>query len=179
MNFSLVLKYLLEFFNKNDIPYALIGGLALDIHGIIRTTQDIDFMVPLADIQKIEDYLLTRGYKKLFRSKDVANYASDDFELGRVDFLLAHRQYTQNMLNNAIYFDTKVSSNKLKIARLEDLIALKLQAHFNQKDRKVDDIKDIENKIRQFKTKLDYDKVKEYFSIFDARGLLKKLWNAK
>ncbi len=179
MNFNLVLKYLLELFNKNNIPYILIGGLALDIHGIIRTTQDVDFIVPLEDIQKIEDFLLAHGYKKLFRNDDVANYASDNSELGRVDFIMAHRKYTQNMLKNAISFDTKLSPHKLKVARLEDLIGLKLQAYFNRKDRKVDDIKDIENIIRQFKSKLDYDKIKEYFSIFNAQDLLKKLWKVK
>lgn len=82
MNFNLVLKYLLALFNKCKVPYVLIGGLALGVHGIIRTTQDIDFIIPLSDIQKIEDFLLTHGYKKLFRSDDVASYVSDNFELG-------------------------------------------------------------------------------------------------
>jgi len=179
LNFNLVLKYLLRFFNENKIPYILIGGFALDIHGIIRTTQDIDFIVPLEDIQKIENYLLLRGYEKLFRNDDVANYASESFELGRVDFILAHRKYTKNMLRNAVSFDTKLSSQKLKVARLEDLIGLKLQAHFNRKDRKIDDIRDIENIIKQFKSKLDYDRIKEYFSVFDAQDLLKRLWKEK
>ena len=179
MNFSLVLKYLLKLFNENDIPYALIGGLALDMYGIIRTTQDIDILVPLESIEKIEDFLLKRGYKKLFRNEDVANYASDNFELGRVDFILAHRKYTQHMFGNAVSFDTELSSHKLKVAQLEDLIGLKLQAHFNRKNRKTDDIKDIENIIKQFKSQLDYDKIKEYFSIFDAKNLLKKLWGTR
>ena len=179
MNFNLVLKYLIELFNKEDISYAVIGGLALDIHGIIRTTQDIDFIVPLQDIQKIEGFMLARGYKKLFRNNEVANYASDNFELGRVDFLLAHRKYTQNMLKNTIAFDTKVSPYKLNVAQLEDLIGLKLQAHFNKKDRKTDDLKDIENIITQFRPKLNYEQIKEYFSVFNAADLLEKLWKAK
>jgi len=179
VNFNLVLKYLLELFNERKIPYVLIGGLALGIHGIIRTTQDIDFIVPLNDIQKIEDFLLTHGYKKLFRSNDVASYVSDNFELGRVDFILAHRKYTQEMLNNTVSFDTEASAYKIKVARLEDIIGLKLQAYFNRKDRKTDDIKDIENIIKQFKSKLDYATVIEYFSIFNAQDLLKKLWETK
>ena len=179
MNFGLVLKYLLGLFDKNSISYVLIGGLALDVHGIIRTTQDIDFIVPLGDIQKIEDFLLAHGYKKLFRNDDVANYASDNFELGRIDFLLAHRKYTQSMLKNAISFETDLSAHKLRVARLEDLIGLKLQAYFNRKNRKADDIKDIENIINRFRPKLDYSRVKEYFSVFNAQDLLKKLWKAK
>jgi len=179
MNFSLVLKYLLELFNNKNIQYALIGGLALDIHGIIRTTQDIDFIVPLEDIQTIEDFLLERGYKKLFRNEDIASYISDNFELGRIDFLLAHRKYTINMLRSAVSFDTKASPYKLNVARLDDLIGLKLQAYFNRKDRKTDDMKDIENIIKQFRSKLDYDQIREYFSIFNAQDLLTKLWEAK
>ena len=179
MNFNLVLKYLIELFNERKVPYALIGGLALGIHGIIRTTQDIDFIIPLSAIQKIEDFLLTHGYKKLFRSDDIAGYVSDNFELGRVDFILAHRKYTQNMLNGAIPFDTEASGHKLMVAPLEDIIGLKLQAYFNRKDRKTDDMKDIENIIKQFKTKLDYKKIKEYASIFNAQDLLNKLWKGK
>ena len=112
MNFNLILKYLLELFNKNNIPYALIGGLAMDMHGVIRTTQDVDFLVPLEDIEKIEEYLLSRGYKKLLRNNNVANYASDNFELGRVDFLLAHRKYAKEMLKDAVSFELKSSPYK-------------------------------------------------------------------
>lgn len=83
------------------------------------------------------------------------------------------------MLNNTIPFGTEASEHKLMVASLEDLIGLKLQAYFNRKDRKTDDIKDIENVIRQFKSKLDYEKIKEYASIFNAQDLLKKLWEAK
>lgn len=43
MNFRLVIKYLLELFDKNKIPYAVISGLALDLYGLVRTTIDIDF----------------------------------------------------------------------------------------------------------------------------------------
>lgn len=179
MNFDLVLKYLIELFNKRKIPYALIGGLALGIHGIIRTTQDIDFIAPLRDIDEIESFLLTHGYKKLFRNDDVASYVSDNFELGRVDFILAHRKYTQEILNNAIPFDRETVAYKLMVAPLEDIIGLKLQAHFNRKDRKSDDIRDIENIIKQFKPKLNYEKINEYASLFNAQDLINKLWKGK
>lgn len=176
MNFSLVLKYLMELFNKNEIPYALIGGLALNIHGIVRTTKDLDFVIAQKDILKVEDFLLTHGYKKLLRNEEVANYASDNFELGRVDFILAHRKYTKEMLENAIAFDTEISAYKVKVVKLEDLIGLKLQAYFNRKDKTDDDIKDIKNIVRNFKRNLDYGKIKEYFYFFDAQNLLNEIW---
>jgi len=32
-------------FERNDIEYVLVGGVAVNIHGIVRTTEDIDFFV--------------------------------------------------------------------------------------------------------------------------------------
>ena len=79
----------------------------------------------------------------------------------------------------AIPFDTEASKHKLMVAPLEDIIGLKLQAHFNSKDRKTDDIKDIENIVKQHKSKLNYEKIKEYASLFNAQDLLNKIWNVK
>jgi len=176
MNFSLVLKYLSDFFSSNKISYALIGGLALGLYGIVRTTQDIDVLVYSEDINKIEEFLLSHGYKKLFKSEEVASYISDNFELGRIDFLLAHRKYTEQMLKNAVVFNSESISRKIFVVGLEDLIGLKLQAHFNRQERKNIDLNDIQNIIKQFRQKLDYAKLKEYFDIFDAEDLLKKIW---
>jgi len=179
VNFHLVLKYLLGLFREHKIPYALIGGLALGMHGIIRATQDIDFIIPLEDIRKVEDFLLGHGYQKLYRSDEVASYVSDNFELGRIDFILAHRKYAKAMINNAVTINMEDGREKVNVASLEDLIGLKLQAYYNRKDRKTDDIKDIENIIGQSKSKLDYDKVREYFSIFNAMDMLNKMWKGK
>jgi predicted nucleotidyltransferase len=176
MNFKLVLKYLAEYFTKNKIPYALIGGLALDLYGIVRTTQDIDVLVYSEDINKIEEFLLSHGYKKLFQSEEVASYISDNYELGRIDFLLAHRKYTNQMLKNAVSFDSENIPQKIFVVGPEDLIGLKLQAHFNRQERKNVDINDIQSIIKQYKSKLDYNKVREYFDIFSAKDLLEKLW---
>jgi hypothetical protein len=39
------LRLLVNEFNKNDIDFALCGGLAVAAHGLVRATQDIDFLI--------------------------------------------------------------------------------------------------------------------------------------
>ena len=44
--FSLLVKE----FEKNSIDYALCGGLAVSVHGFVRATVDIDFVVLIEEI---------------------------------------------------------------------------------------------------------------------------------
>ncbi len=40
-----ILKQLLAALHARRVRYVLVGGIALNVHGIIRTTEDIDFFV--------------------------------------------------------------------------------------------------------------------------------------
>lgn len=46
-NISETLTYIVDFFQRHRIPYALIGAMALNIYGRPRTTLDIDFLILL------------------------------------------------------------------------------------------------------------------------------------
>lgn len=39
------LRLLVKSFNGHDIEFALCGGLAVAAHGLVRATQDIDFLI--------------------------------------------------------------------------------------------------------------------------------------
>ncbi|MGD9562974.1 MAG: nucleotidyl transferase AbiEii/AbiGii toxin family protein [Pyrinomonadaceae bacterium] len=39
------LQLIVESFNRNEIEFALCGGLAVSAHGLIRATEDIDFLI--------------------------------------------------------------------------------------------------------------------------------------
>lgn len=55
-------------------PPALIGGLALASHGVVRATRDVDFLVDADDADRLHDILLGLGYRCIHRSEDAANY---------------------------------------------------------------------------------------------------------
>ena len=53
MKFRNVLEELIRFFNQERVEYALIGAFALKAYGIVRATQDVDFIVRTNSQQKI------------------------------------------------------------------------------------------------------------------------------
>src|SRR5690606_41733525 len=58
-----VLFVVVEIFEYSQIPYALIGGLAVKTLGRPRITHDIDFFVCPEDAPKLLDILAQSGFK--------------------------------------------------------------------------------------------------------------------
>lgn len=69
-----------------EIPYVVVGGMALFRHGLRRFTEDVDIIVTRQDLKKIHEKLEGRGYLPPFtKSKHLR-----DTELGvRIEFLIA------------------------------------------------------------------------------------------
>ncbi|MBS0514588.1 MAG: hypothetical protein JSS16_03840 [Proteobacteria bacterium] len=85
------IKEALAAFKCLKTPPALIGGLALAAHNVVRATQDVDFLADAADADALDAILLDLGYRCLHRSEDAANYLRGD---DGMDFLFAHRPST-------------------------------------------------------------------------------------
>lgn len=183
MDFDAVFKLLIESFNKNKINFALIGGFALHVAGLTRATQDIDFLVAKEDMPKVKKIMLSYGYELIHESEDVSNFAGKMVELGRVDFLHAHRKYARAMLERAKEEWILNKKFKIKVIKTEDLIGLKVQSSSNDQTRYYQDMADIEFLIRTHYNNLDMSIIKEYFSLFDREKelgqILKNLKNAK
>lgn len=67
-----------------QIPYSIVGGMALFHHGVRRFTEDVDILVTKSDLKRIHEELAGRGYLPPHRhSKHLR-----DTELGvRIEFL--------------------------------------------------------------------------------------------
>lgn len=183
MDFVNVFKFVIDNFNKQKIDFALIGGFALQAVGLTRTTRDIDMLVLAEDASKIKDMMLAHGYHLIHESNDVLNFTSQKYELGRVDFLLAHRTYALNMLKKAKESTIINGKFKIKVITVEDLIGLKVQSSSNDPQRKNQDMADIEKLIEIHFNSLNITLLKEYFDLFE-RGpeltqLLEKYKNVK
>lgn len=182
MDFILVFKFLLETFQREKIDFALIGGFALQAVGITRTTGDIDMLVSNENKEKIKDIMIKHSYKLIHESNDVLNFYSEKFELGRIDFLLAHRKYAVSMLKRAEERTVLKGEFKIKIIKIEDQIGLKVQASSNDPSRMFRDTADIEQLIKNNYLKLDMGLLREYFRLFDREPeldeIIKKAKNA-
>jgi hypothetical protein len=150
-------------------PYALIGGLALASHHVIRATQDIDLLVEAEKADAIDAKLSELGYRCIHRSADAANYLRGD---ERVDLLYARRAIARRLLAAAAQLHT--SLGELCVISTEGLIGFKLQALVND-PRRTQDLEDIRALLRANRGQLDLAEVREYFNLFDRGALLDEL----
>lgn len=163
------IKQILGPFSQGEHPPALIGGLALAAHKVVRATRDVDFLADADDADRLHRILFDLGYKCVHRSQDAANYVRDDEGL---DFLYAHRPLARRLLAEAEERDTAMG--RLRVIGAEGLIAFKLQGYVNDPAR-ARDLEDIRSLLQANRRALNMTEVREYFSLFGREALLDEL----
>jgi len=149
--------------------FALIGGLALASHKVVRATQDVDLLTDAEKADEIEAELVRLGYRCLYRSADAGNYVRGD---ERVDLLYASRSIARRLLADALELKSEIGA--LRVVSAEGLIGFKLQALVND-PRRTQDLEDIRALLRANHQTLDMKAVREYFRLFDRELLLDEL----
>ena len=151
---------------SQGVPFAVIGGLALSAHGVIRDTSDIDLLAPAARAGEIDSIAVKLGYRCLHRSADAVNYARSD---ERLDLLLASRPTAVKLLAAAIPRATLYGA--MPVVSAEGIIGFKLQAWVNDR-RRGQDVEDIRKLLSANRDVLDLREIREYFRLFDREALL-------
>ena len=123
--------------NAMGAPFALIGGLALASHKVIRATQDVDLLTDADIADQIDTAITKLGYSCAHRSSEAANYLRGD---ERVDFLFASRPIARRLLTDAVERTTLFGV--LRVISTEGLIGFKLQGFVND-PRRTQDLEDI------------------------------------
>ena len=149
--------------------FALIGGLALAPHKVVRATQDVDLLTDADEAEDIDRALVKLGYRCLHRSADAGNYARGD---ERVDFLYAHRPMALKLLAGAQVLETTLG--RIPVISVEGLLAFKLQGLAND-PRRTQDLEDIRSLVRANRATLNVAEVREYFRLFNRESLLEEL----
>lgn len=108
------IKQLVGALNNDGIQFALIGGLALASHKVVRATQDIDLLIEAGDADTVDELLIKLGYQCIHRSTDAANYQRND---ERVDLLYADRPIARQLLHLAVKQET--SFGILRVVSME------------------------------------------------------------
>lgn len=163
------IRQALAAFAELATPPALIGGLALAAHKVVRATRDVGFLASASDADRLHELLLGLGYRCVHRSDDAANYVRGDEGL---DLLYAHRPIASRLLSQAHTRDTAMG--RLRILSAEGLIGFKLQALCNDPGRGRD-LEDIRQLLRMNRPHLDMAEVREYFTLFKREELLDEL----
>lgn len=175
MDFELVLHTLISEFSRLKIRFAAVGGFALGVLGAPRQTLDLDFLVHRDDLEKLDAALKVLGYACAFRSENVSQYRHPDTAWGSVDFIHAFRKVSLAMLDRAKDYPALGGTQRLRTAQPEDVIGLKVQAMFNDPERRAQEQNDIERLMAQYGRRLDWDRIQDFYDVFGLTGEAKKL----
>ncbi len=168
MNLRATLKLAHDLLEMNNIPHALIGGLALACYGSTRATIDLDLLVREEHKQKVKELFLANGFNITNESPEVLQFTG----IGYVDILLARRPMSQKILADA----NPNGPEGIRFVKTEDLIGLKIQAYMNDPSRELQDKADIQFLIENVDT-IDWQRVKNYADLFDQWEVINDIKN--
>jgi hypothetical protein len=168
-----ILKHMGDFFMKRDpvhqtmqrlttrlkeeqIPYAVIGGMALGLHGFERVTGDVDILTTREGLEAIHKRLIGRGYLPAFQG---ARKKIRDTQTGvNVDFITTGEYPGDGKPKAIAYPDpTKVSVERegKNVIDLPKLIELKLASGMTGGIQRLRDLSDVMDLIMALKLPRD------------------------
>lgn len=168
MDFLKVIHDVCGALDASGVRYALIGGFAMALRGVQRSTVDMDFILMLEDMDKADAIFRERGYERKFRSENVTHYQAEEMDLGRIDILHAFRGPTLSMLDRAERIAV-TDSLRLPVVQIEDIIGLKVQAGVNDPRRCHRDWSDIREMLETCAESghpVDWRMLEDYLNLF-------------
>ena len=154
-----------QFFSKEEIPYAIIGGIALQHWGEPRFTRGVDvtILVTLGEEEKILKKILSVFSARI---PDALKFALENRvclvrskEGCEIDISLGIPGYEEEVVRRAIECDLD-EGYIVKICSADDLIIQKAMAGRPQ------DLADIESVIIRQKSKLDVEYIRQWLDKF-------------
>jgi predicted nucleotidyltransferase len=130
MLINLLLKVVKEL-DKNNIPYIVIGGQAVNLHGIVRATQYIDITLGI-DTTRIEELKKVISKLKLnFIKENPEDFARkfwimpvfDEKSKLKIDFAFSFSPFEKSAIDRAL--EIKIKNKPVKFCTIEDLIVFK------------------------------------------------------
>lgn len=161
-----------RFLRAAGIDYALIGGVAVNLHGVLRATADLDMLMRSEDAEPAHHVFVEHGYEPIDRREDIASYVRHG---ERLDVLFARRPISRNLLARASEYG--LSELRLRAISVEGLVGLKVQA-LSDDPRRLKDLNDLVELFKVHRDRMDLDEVRTYFRLFNRERLLDDLLRA-
>jgi hypothetical protein len=106
--------------------FLLIGGHALNVHGIMRATGDVDIMVEAQDAAFWRELLQSFGYDIFHESGAFMQSKPTEITAWPIDLMLVDAATISKAMSDAV--TTEVFGPPLSVASVANLIAMKLHA---------------------------------------------------
>ena len=136
---------------------------------------DLDFLVHRSDLDKLHEILSNLGYRRVHASENVSQYHHRDHLWGSVDFIHAFREVSLAMLARTKRYPAFGAKLKIPTLEPEDVIGLKVQAMSNDPERRAQEVNDIERLAARHGAKLDWERISEFYRVFDREDEAKEL----
>jgi hypothetical protein len=151
------LRSLVDRLEEESIPYAIVGGMALNLFGFARQTVDVDVLLTKDGLEKFRERLVGFGYAPAFPG---ASRAFRDTETGvRIDFLTTG-EYPGDGKPKPVAFPDPSSSaidrGPYRVITMEKLIDLKLASGLSAPHR-MGDLVDVQRLVETLHLPLDLD----------------------
>ncbi len=167
MRFGTVLDRITQRIEQQGHHWVLAGGLAMQAHGLSRTTQALDLVVDAAAQSDLLAFMESLGYSTLHASAGFSNHLHADSSFGRVDFIHVDRETADQIFPAAATLAWEGRS--LPVTSAEHLIAMKVHAMKNDPSRTFGELADIQHLMRR--AGVDRARVRRYF---ESAGLLNR-----
>lgn len=115
-----------EVIQKTQVPAVLIGGFAVNFHGVMRQTQDVDFLMTEDHYNKVQALFEKAGCHEVIRNKLFARLENKKTLPMELDIVFVNQETLKGILEKAE--TTEIGARRFKVASLEHLLALKLHA---------------------------------------------------
>lgn len=166
MDFARVLAMLADFFEREGLRYAVIGGFALHAYGVTRATLDLDLAAEGDARPRVVAFLESMSFETLHVSAGYSNHLHATEALGRVDLVYVAGE-TSRRLFDGCRPGLALGGRTFPVPRAEHVVAMKVHAMKNDPARTLRELADIQALLAV--PGIDADEVRGYF---ERAGLL-------
>ena len=176
-----MLSIISENLSQEQIPFCLIGAMALGVYGLTRYTSDIDLLTEAVYWPKIASLMERLEYECYQKTDFFAQFDSEMGIYGKVDFMFVSTQEGRDIINRSVSIEDEIFG-KIPVIQPSDYVILKLMAIANNPDRTTQDEADLSRLIDLLKNNLqpkyfdvlDVDRILFFADRFGLRGLIEK-----
>ncbi len=157
---------------EEEIPYAVVGGMALNLHGFERMTRDVDIVMTAAAIEKFVERCVGLGYVQAFAG---ARKSFRDTVTQTAIEVLITGEYPGDGKPKPVSFPDPAAASieieNIRVITLDKLIELKLASGLSAPHR-LRDLADVQDLIMTLQLPLELEETLDA----SVRAEYRRLW---
>lgn len=158
---------------RGEVRFLLIGGRALEAHGYVRNTKDVDLLIASNDVPAMDRLLTSTGYHKEAENEVFSRWRHRTMEAEDVDVMFVSISTFETLAKDAVTM--KLGSAEVRIPSVPNIAALKFHAMKNNPDRFGKDAADILALMERYPAVLNPEKLRQLCHRFGTPALWTKL----